>query len=287
MIIKKRFVKLPQAIISAQQTDPLTKDLYLCELSELLFSRQSVWKHQKPLENHLLLYCTKGDCTLKLANDKVHIKQEQFCIIPQSFVFKLMIGNIEPTIFIACQFNGSKSKILEKEFTVVRDLVPSINNRVANRRMLFDEIFNNLSRGYYNFNTHYINFTFSHLLATFVFASKNSEDIQVEENPLIQQIIRFMEQKVGEKLSLREISEEVGYSETYLSTLFKASTNYSPLSYFSHLKITKACEYLDHTKLKIKQIAFTLGYSDPYYFSKDFQKKMGVSPRNYRNRMKN
>jgi AraC-like DNA-binding protein len=67
--------------------------------------------------------------------------------------------------------------------------------------------------------------------------------------------------------------------------MFSRKTGYSPLSYFSHLKIDKACEYLDFSKLKIKEISFALGYSDPYYFSKDFQKKIGLSPRNYRKRV--
>lgn len=286
MILQKRFVKLSTTSIEAQKADPLTQDLYLCELSELLFSKHSVFEQKSPLNNHLLLYCIKGESTLSLATDEVQLNKEQFCIIPQGFRYKLTVGKTEPTIFITCQFNGTKSKILEQEFTVVRDLIPSINNRVANRKMLFDEIFNNLSHGYLKANTHYVNFTFSHLLATFVFASKTSEDFLVEENPIIQQTIRFMEQNIDKKLCLKEIADEVGYSITYLSTIFKKETNYSPLSYFSHLKITKSCEYLDQTRLKIKQVAFLLGYSDPYYFSKDFQKKMGVSPRNYRKRIR-
>lgn len=285
MIIQKRFAKLPAVIVEAQKADLLTKDLYICEVSELLISKKSIWEPEKPSENYLLVYCTKGKSSLKIAMDDVQMHQEQFCIIPPGFHFKFQIGNTEPTIFFTCHFNGDKCKTLEQEFTVVRDLVPSINNRVANRKMLFDEIFNNLLRGYPNANIQYVNFTFSHLLATFVFASRTSEDIQTEENPLVQQTIRFMEQSIDKKLSLKEIAEEVGYSITYLSTIFRKETNYSPLSYFSHLKITKSCEYLDQTSLKIKEIAFMLGYSDPYYFSKDFQKKMGVSPRNYRKRI--
>ncbi|MGQ8337178.1 helix-turn-helix domain-containing protein [Sunxiuqinia sp. A32] len=286
MLVKKRFSKIPTFVNEAQKMDPLTADLYLCETSELLFGKKTAWKPDGQLQNHILIYCTKGEAELILAADHVILRQEQYCIIPKGFTFEMITRQIEPSVFITCQFNGSKSNILEQDFTVVRDLVPSISNRVANRKMLFDEIFSNLSRGYLNANMHYINFTFAHLLATFVFASKTSEDIEVEENPVIQQTIRFMEQNIDKKLSLKEIADEVGYSFTYLSTIFRKETNYSPLSYFSHLKITKSCEYLDQTKLKIKQIAFMLGYSDPYYFSKDFQKKMGVSPRNYRNRMK-
>lgn len=286
MIVKKRFIKLPAFVIESLKADPLTRDLYLCELSELLFGKRSVLEEAGPLQNHLLLYCVKGSCSLKIASDEVKLSPEQFCIIPHGFSYKITSGTTDPTILIFCRFNGSKSTILEREFTVVRDLVPSINNRVANRTMLIDELFNNLSNKYLYANMHYVNFTFAHFLATFVFASKTSEDIQVEENPLIQKMVRFMEQNIDKKLSLQDISDEVGYSVTYLSTIFRKETNYSPLSYFSHLKITRSCEYLDQTKLKIKQIAFLLGYTDPYYFSKDFQKKMGISPRAYRQRIK-
>ena len=286
MIIQKRVVKLSPSTIEAQKSDPLTSDLYMCELNELLISRNTLWNTNEKLENHLLIYCTKGDCELTISEDKVAMKHDQFCIIPQGFLFKMKIGNTDPTMFLTCEFNGAKSKILEREFSVVRDLMPSINNRVANRKMLFDELFNNSSRGYLDANMHYINFTFSHLLATFVFASRTSDDILIEENTVVQKTILFMEQNIDKKLTLHEIADEVGYSVTYLSTIFKNETNYSPISYFSHLKISKSCEYLDQSKMKIKEIAFLLGYSDPYYFSKDFQKKMGVSPRNYRKRVR-
>ena len=286
MLVKKRYIKIPSFVIEAQKVDPLTSDLYLCEVTEMILGRETSWGHKSDLDNHLLLYCTKGQADLKIASDKVLLRDDQFCIIPQGVNFELTTRKIEPSVFISCAFNGEKSKIIEQEFTVVRDLVPSVSNRVANRKMLFDEIFSNLSMRYLNANMHYVNFTFAHFLATFVFASRTSEDIQVEKKPMIQHTIRFMEQSIDKKLTLKEIADEVGYSVTYLSTIFRKETNYSPLSYFSHLKITRSCEYLDQTKLKIKQIAFLLGYTDPYYFSKDFQKKMGVSPRDYRKRLK-
>lgn len=284
MIIKKRFEKIPETIIESQKSNQLTSDLYLCEVSELLISKNTHWKNQS-FQNHFLLYCTNGDCHLQISNENVVLKQEQFCIIPEYLKFSIEIGKTDPTSFLTCKFNGSKCKIIEREFSVVRDLVPSINNNVANRKMIFDEIFKNLMKGYSNANMLYVNSTFSHLLATFIFASKTSDDIMEEEDPFIQKAKKFLEINVDKKITLKNVADEVGISPTYLSTIFKRNTNYSPISYFSHLKILKACEYLDQTKHKIKQIAFMLGYSDPYYFSKDFHKKMGISPRNYRKRL--
>jgi YesN/AraC family two-component response regulator len=156
---------------------------------------------------------------------------------------------------------------------------------VANREMLFDEIFNNLSKGFHDENMVYVNFCFGHLLAAFIYANKTSDDFADESNPVIRRAIEYMNKNLNMKLSLNQISKEVGYSPTYFTTLFKKETNYSPITYFSHLKIVKACEFLDYTRIKVKEISFTLGYTDPYYFTKDFKKKMGMSPRQYRNRV--
>lgn len=285
MIIKKRFSKIPDYLIEEQKTNPLTKDLYLRELAEILVRHDTLWSEQLKLEDHLLIYCTKGGGIIQISNDLVPFNQNQYCIIPLGFVFKIQTGQVDPSIFLTCKFNGEKSRIMEKDFTVVRDLIPSVNNMVANRVMLFDELFNNLTKGFFNANYLYINLCFGHLLATFIYASRTSDDLMEEQNPGIARAIRFMEENISRKLALDEIAEEAGYSPSYLASIFRTRTGYSPLSYFSHLKISKACEYLDFSKLKIKEISFMMGYSDPYYFSKDFQKKMGLSPRNYRKRV--
>jgi len=285
MIVKKRFFKLPPFLIAEQQANPLTKDLYLCELSEILIKRDTLWSENIKLDNHLLIYCVKGGGIIQISNDLVPFGQDQYCVIPQGFIYKIQTGGTDPSVFLLCKFNGDKTRIMEKDFAVVRDLIPSVTNMVANRVMLFDELFNNLTKGFYNANYIYLNLCFGHLLATFIYASRTSDDILEEQNPPISRSIQFMEQNLNRKITLHDIADEAGYSSSYFITLFRRKTGYSPLSYFVHLRISKACEYLDYSKLKIKEISFMLGYSDPYYFSKDFQKKMGLSPRHYRNRI--
>lgn len=46
--------------------------------------------------------------------------------------------------------------------------------------------------------------------------------------------------------------------------------------------MTEACKLLQSTDLPIYQVAQRLGYGDPYYFSRQFRKAVGVSPRTYR-----
>ena len=287
MINEIRYFKIPFPLIEEQKSNLISSDLYFTEIGEIEVKHGTIWDFNKKLENNMLAYCVKGSGILMISEEQIPVSGNQFFIIPKASNFKFYSVINENTKLLIAFFDGEKIKSLEQEFGVVRNVIPSVNNRIANREMLFEEIFNNLSRGYHDENLQYVNFCFGHLLATFIFGHKTSDDFADESNPVIRRTIDFMNKNLGRKLSLQQISEEAGYSPTYFTTLFKKETNYSPLSYFSHLKIVKACEYLDYTKTKVKEISYQLGYTDPYYFTKDFKKKMGMSPRQYRNRVGN
>ncbi|MBT3385085.1 MAG: helix-turn-helix transcriptional regulator [Prolixibacteraceae bacterium] len=285
MITETRYFKIPVPLIDGQKKNSFTKDLFLTETGEIEVEQGTIWGTNKKLESYLLVYCTKGNGIALILDEQVPVSNDQFFIISKGDEFKFYSVPDVNTHFLIAWFDGKKAKQLGKEFSVVRNLIPSVNNMVANREMLFDEIFNNLSKGFHDENLEYVNFCFGHLLATFIYANKTSDDIADESNPLIRRAINYLGKNLNRKLSLNQIADEVGYSPTYFTTLFKKETNYSPISYFSHLKIVKACELLDYTQMKVKEVSFHLGYSDPYYFTKDFKKKMGLSPRNYRNRV--
>lgn len=285
MIKENRYFKIPFPLIEEQKINPLTSALYFTEIGEIEIEQGTIWGSAEKLENNMLGYCTKGSGIVMIAGEQIPVSNDQFFIVPQGDEFKYYSVINENSKLFVVQFNGRNLNLLGKEFSVVRNLIPSVNNMVANREMLFDEIFNNLSKGFHDENLQYVNFCFGHLLATFIYANKTTDDLSDESNPAIRHSIDYMNKNLHLKLSLNQIADESGYSPTYFTTLFKKETGYSPLSYFSHLKILKATEFLDYTKHKVKEISFFLGYADPYYFTKDFTKRMGLSPRQYRNRV--
>jgi len=66
---------------------------------------------------------------------------------------------------------------------------------------------------------------------------------------------------------------------------FKTTTSQAPNQYYLRMKINRATSLLLRPNLTIKEIAERIGIEDPYYFSRLFKIKMGVSPNKYRQNM--
>ncbi|WP_298338958.1 two-component regulator propeller domain-containing protein [uncultured Algibacter sp.] len=74
---------------------------------------------------------------------------------------------------------------------------------------------------------------------------------------------------------------ELGVSRTMLFTKIKAWSNFTPNEFILHFKMKRAAQLLEQGKINISQISYKVGYKDPKYFSKSFQKKFGETPSKY------
>lgn len=82
--------------------------------------------------------------------------------------------------------------------------------------------------------------------------------------------------------NVQELAEICGLSETHLRRLFLERTGYSPKEYIDRQKMRMAEEMLLMTEKNIGEIAQSLGYVDPFHFSRRFKAVMGISPKFYR-----
>ncbi len=110
-------------------------------------------------------------------------------------------------------------------------------------------------------------------------------DSSQEENPTVHTIKEFIcKHYNNENLSVKDISEHVYLSSTYVCTLFKNETGRTLNQYLTEFRIEKAKDMLRDPKYKISDISIKTGYSDGNYFSKTFKKIVELSPSEYRER---
>lgn len=94
--------------------------------------------------------------------------------------------------------------------------------------------------------------------------------------------MKFIDDNFHKDITLEDVSKEVNLSPYYFSKLFKAEIGENFIDYLTRVRINKAKELLNNKDLSIKEICFTIGYSDPNYFSRNFKKIVGITPTEYR-----
>ncbi|MCL2684683.1 MAG: response regulator [Synergistaceae bacterium] len=85
-------------------------------------------------------------------------------------------------------------------------------------------------------------------------------------------------------ISLNSVAEYVGLSPNHFSAIFSQETGETFIEHLTATRLRNACELLRSTSAKSSEIAYTVGYNDPHYFSYVFKKNMGLSPSEYRRR---
>lgn len=94
--------------------------------------------------------------------------------------------------------------------------------------------------------------------------------------------IGHLEQNVGRRVALSELLAITHMSESSLLRAFRKTVGLSPIGYHIRLKVQRACRLLVSSDLPVTEIAFRSGFSDSNYFSREFRKVMGMSPRTFR-----
>lgn len=85
-----------------------------------------------------------------------------------------------------------------------------------------------------------------------------------------------------EKHTVAGLAGLCGMSGTHFSRLFQRAFGTSPIDWLRRFRISQAKRLLVETTLGVEEIAFRTGYGDRFFFSKDFRRYTGATPREFR-----
>lgn len=99
----------------------------------------------------------------------------------------------------------------------------------------------------------------------------------------LEAMMNYIEAHIADdNLSVPLLAEEMNMSQATLYRKLKTMVGLSPADFFRKVKMRRAVQYLETTDLPISQVAYSVGFSDPKYFSKCFKHDMGLNPIDYR-----
>ena len=84
------------------------------------------------------------------------------------------------------------------------------------------------------------------------------------------------------KFSVEDLADKLGVSRVQLYRKVKAIIGINISDHINNVKLEKAAELLKSNNMNISEIAYSLGFSSPNYFSTAFKNKFGISPKEYK-----
>lgn len=113
---------------------------------------------------------------------------------------------------------------------------------------------------------------------------EKEEDSGKIPNLFVQKAADYIKLNYSEKISIKEIADQLYLSPNYLSELFKKHTGKTISEYLTEYRLEKACQLLDYAEYRVGDVSGMVGIHDGRYFSNMFKKKYGMTPTEYRNR---
>ncbi len=125
----------------------------------------------------------------------------------------------------------------------------------------------------------------AYFIELIVYIARMYSRMRIDDTKEIMQmsdIIAFMETHIHSQITIEELASMASISASTLHRLFLKSLGCSPIEYHIQLKVDHAARLLTHSRLSVTEIAESSGFRDSNYFSRQFRKRMGSSPREYR-----
>lgn len=97
-------------------------------------------------------------------------------------------------------------------------------------------------------------------------------------------IIRYVDTNLYDFPEVSDIAKALGYSQSYISHMFKEAMGITLQEYICNKKIEASLDFLKYRKYTVTQIAMMLNYASVQSFCKAFRKAKGCSPTEYQKR---
>ncbi|MCR5102427.1 MAG: AraC family transcriptional regulator [Butyrivibrio sp.] len=222
----------------------------------------------------------KGKLIIKDKEHKVH--QGQIFLIPPRVRAYYAADQDDPWNYCWLHIGGTLFLEALKDAGInednpVFDIVDNNGDQYLHFIEILEQLFNCYEREYSSLAKMY------ELLDYFNSHSKvdrnSPESLQLE---YVHTVIKYIQLKYSEPLHVNEIAAACNLNRSYLSRLFHDATGSTIKDYLLSYRMNEAEKLLLHSDQPISYIAFAVGYSDIYTFTKAFKKSKNVTPSEYR-----
>jgi AraC-type DNA-binding domain-containing proteins len=234
----------------------------------------------------VLFFCVKGRGWCEIDGERHEITPGQLLIIPAKSERSYATYGERSWSLIWIQL----VETIKDAFTVKLNLNPHTTNLGSSERgqmlALFQEVLHALEMPCQQ-RLQQVSHRAAHVLEGVI--SKQQETCSLETNAggKIGRTIEYMKEHLNEPLRAATLAGIANMSLPHYFAQFKRVTGSSPIDYLIKLRMDHARRLLSETSWSVKEVAVSLGYEDPLYFSRVFKSVNQTAPTDFRAQKRN
>lgn len=104
-----------------------------------------------------------------------------------------------------------------------------------------------------------------------------------QDSLFVKRLDSIVYSRLGEQdLSVDKVAGLLHLGRTIFYKKVRGTTGYTPNEYIRVIRLRKAAELLKESEKNVSEVAYAVGFDNPYYFSKCFKEQFGMPPSQYR-----
>lgn len=247
--------------------------------------RLPTWRPKGRLD-YQLLYIVSGKGHFYFhGEDRIVYAGRMVLIQPRQEQRYEYFGEDKPEVYWV-HFTGSDVKNILRSYNIPMDDPIFYSGASSTYSYLFKEMIHELQ----TCKTGYEDLLAMYLRQIFLLVQRTRQEERPTVSTYIQEEMefarRYFNEHYNEPISIQEYAESRNMSVCYFQRNFKQIVKHTPMQYLLTIRVNNAASLLETTDYSMAEIAAIVGYEDPLYFSRLFRKIKGVSPRDYRNLVK-
>lgn len=265
----------PEQLLGAIQCPP-------CSVEFPIFGYVTVQKEwripSRIIGQHLAYFFVDGECTGRVDGTPIHLSAGSFMWLSPGVTheFSIPLGAPVFTLFffkVLIARKGKKCLRLKEDILLVRSawrLQPYIEELIEELQM---------PQPFSERRTRcLLTLTLSAALGNRGNPVSGAVLSQVQRRRLMQ----YAQDRISQRPTPADLARMLGLSPDYFARTFHRSFGISPRRWLVLERVRRAAIMLSESDLSVSQVAYSLGYSDVYLFSRQFKMALGRSPNSYR-----
>lgn len=231
-------------------------------------------------EYHTIHFIIQGEGTLRIGEKSCYqLKENDVFFLPPDVPFKCVPNPKNKWAYVWCALTGDMEEYFKNQNFTLEAPIYTMKNSEGLKTFAY----NFLTKSNPLTTTENEGFSFFYRFMAYIEQDRNNSIHLNTSETYVTKAKFLLKRNFGNpELKIEDIAKHLYISHAHLCLLFKKSTGISPKEYLIDLRNNKAKELLLDMTYTVTDVAYLVGYDNPFYFSTAFKKSFGITPSRYR-----